>query len=52
VIANLKASFSFARNNDVAMPRAQFDLANVSAGPINLLGDQGRALLASGLFTS
>ena len=29
------------------MPRAQFDLANVSVGPVNLLGDQRRALLAS-----
>ena len=43
-IANLKAASSLPLDSDVAVLRAQFDLANLSAGAVNLLGDQGRAL--------
>ena len=33
------------------MPRAQFDLSNVTAGSVNLFGDQSRELLASVFLT-
>jgi len=38
-------------DDNVAKLLAQFDSANVSARAVNLLGDQGRALPALGLFT-
>jgi len=49
-IGNLKPSSPLALDNDIAVPRAQFDLSNVSAGGVNLLGDQRRALPGSGRF--
>jgi len=33
--------------NDVAVPRAQFDLANMAAGRVCLFCDQGRAFRAA-----
>ena len=45
-IRNLKASSTLALDNDVAVPRAQFDLPSLLA-PVNLLGNQGRARPAS-----
>ena len=51
-IRNLKAAGSRALDNDIAVPLAQFDLPDVSAGRINLFGDQGRGLQASTLFAS
>ena len=49
-IRNLRPSSSFALNHDVAVPRAQFDLSNMSAGSVNLFGDERRELLASVFF--
>src|SRR5208337_3569943 len=37
-IGNLKPSSPLALDNDIAVPRAQFDLSNVSSGAVNLLG--------------
>jgi hypothetical protein len=51
-IANLKAAGARTLDNDIAMPRAQFDLPNVSPGTVNLIGDQSCALQASALFAS
>jgi hypothetical protein len=51
-VANLKPTRSLALDDDLAVPRAQFDLANVSARVVNLLGDQGRALWAAELCTA
>jgi len=51
-IGDFKASSSLARNNDVAMSSAQFDLSNVTTSSIDFFSDQSRALLASGLFAS
>ena len=50
-IGNLQASSSLAIDDGVAVPCAQFDLCNVSAGAVNLLGDKSRALPASQLLT-
>ena len=50
-VANLKAARPLARNDDLAVPQAQFDLSNVSASAVNFLGDESRSLLASELFT-
>jgi hypothetical protein len=43
-MTDLKAARTFALDYDFAVRRAQFDLANVSAGAVNLLGDWSRAL--------
>ncbi len=43
-ITNLKTARALALDDGLAVPRAQFDLANVTTGSIDLLGDQGRAL--------
>jgi hypothetical protein len=43
-VANLKPARSFARDDNFAVLRAQFDLANVTASGIDLLRDQRRAL--------
>ncbi len=45
-VANLKPASPLALDDDSAMLRAQFDLANVTASGIDLFSDQGRALLA------
>jgi hypothetical protein len=42
-IRNLQAANTLALDDDLAVPRAQFDLTNVTAHAVNLLGDQGRA---------
>jgi hypothetical protein len=42
-VANLKSAQTLALDDDFAVPQAQFNLANVAAGGINLLGDQSRA---------
>jgi hypothetical protein len=47
-IANLKPASPLAIDDDLAVPRAQFDLAN-SAGAVNLRGDQGRVSGSAGL---
>jgi hypothetical protein len=39
-------------DDDLAVLRARFDFSNVSACPINLLGDQGRALQAAKGFAA
>jgi hypothetical protein len=49
-VANLKPACPLALDDDFAMRRAQFDLANVSAGAVNLRGDHGRALQTSASF--
>jgi hypothetical protein len=49
-IANLKAAHTLALDDDLAVQRAQFDLANVAASGIDLLRNQGRALGASARF--
>lgn len=46
-IANLKAASALAADDDFAVLRAQFDLSNMTASRVRLLGDQGRALWAS-----
>jgi len=51
-IRDLKTARPLALNDDLAVPLAQFDLANVSARAVNLFGDQGRAFWASAFFTS
>jgi hypothetical protein len=38
-----QAAGTLALNDDLAVPLAQFDLSNMAAGGVNLLGDQGRA---------
>ncbi len=38
---------ALALDDDLAVQRTQFDLAKVSASPVNFLGDQSRALQAS-----
>ena len=43
-IRNLKAALSLAFDDDIAVSRVQFNLANVAAAGINLFGDQCRAL--------
>jgi hypothetical protein len=43
-VANLKTASSLTLDDDLAMPRAQFDLPNVSASSIDFFGDQSRAL--------
>jgi len=40
-IANLKAASTLALDDNFAVQRAQFYLANVSASNINFFGDQG-----------
>ncbi len=50
-IRNLQASRSLPLDDDIAVPRAQLDLPNMSTGAVNLLGDQRRALPAPELFT-
>jgi hypothetical protein len=42
--ANLKPASTLALDDDLAVQRAQFDLANVAASSIDLLRNQGRAL--------
>jgi hypothetical protein len=49
-IADLKPALSLALDHDLAVAVAQFDLANVPARAVNLLGDQRRALPAVGLL--
>jgi hypothetical protein len=49
-VANLKAASRLALDDDLAMLRAQFDLANVTTGSIDLLRDQSRALQATASF--
>jgi hypothetical protein len=51
-IANIKAAGTLALDDDLAVPRAQFDLPNVSAGAINLLGNKSRAGWTSTSFAS
>ena len=51
-IRNLKPARALPLDDDLAVPFAGFDLANVSARAVNLLGDQGRALTAVGFFAS
>jgi hypothetical protein len=46
-IANLEAARPLALDDDLAAQKAQFDLANVTARAVNLLGDQRRAIQAS-----
>ena len=46
------AAPAFASDHGLGMAIAQFDLSNVTASAIDLLRNQGRALTASGLFTS
>lgn len=43
-IANLKRARMLALDDDMAVLRAQFDLPNVSASGVHLLGDQAGAL--------
>jgi hypothetical protein len=43
-VANLKTARALAFDDDLAVRRAQFDLADVAASSIDLLRDQGRAL--------
>jgi hypothetical protein len=43
-VANLKTASPLARDDDVAVQRAQFDLPNMTASSIDLFRDQGRAL--------
>ena len=43
-IANLKTARTLALDHDIAVQRAQFDLANVAASGIDLFRNQGRAL--------
>src|SRR5208283_3961889 len=43
-IASLKTARALALDDDLAMLRAQFDLANVSPRAVNFLGDQSGAL--------
>jgi hypothetical protein len=47
---DLQAASTFALDDDFAVQRAQFDLANVSAGAVNLLGYLGRALQTTASF--
>ena len=49
-IRNLQAAGSLALYDDLAGSRIQFDLANVAAGAVNLLGYESSALAAVGLF--
>jgi hypothetical protein len=51
-IRNVGAAVTLALDDDFAVQRAQFDLANVPARAVNLLGDQGRALRAAASFAS
>jgi hypothetical protein len=46
-IGNLKTASTPPLDDDLTVPRAQFDLPNVSARAVNLLGYQGRALYAA-----
>jgi hypothetical protein len=46
-VANLKTASALTLDDDLAMPRAQFDLPNVSASSIDFFCDQGRALRAA-----
>ena len=48
-IGNLRASSQLTPDDNVAMPRAQFDLPDVATRPVNLLGDQNRGRLALAL---
>jgi len=43
-VANLKSARPLSLDHSFAVQRAQFDLTNVTARAVNLLGDQGRAL--------
>jgi hypothetical protein len=49
-IRNLQSATPLALDDDLAVVRAQFDLSNVTARAVNLLGDQSRALQAAGLL--
>jgi hypothetical protein len=49
-VADLKPPRLLALDDDLAVALAQFDLANVSARAVNLLGDQSRALDAAARF--
>jgi len=49
-IADLQPASTFTLDDDFAVTQAQFDLANVAARAVNLLGDHGRALRASARF--
>jgi len=49
-IGYFKAARSLALDDDVAVPLAQFDLADVAARAVNLLCNQSRALPALELF--
>jgi hypothetical protein len=51
-IRNLQAAGTLALDDDSAVPRAQFDLANVSARAVNLFGNQSCALSASAFLAS
>jgi len=46
-VGNLQTAGTFALDNDFAVPLAQFDLPNVTAGAVNFFGDQRRALQAA-----
>jgi hypothetical protein len=49
---NLQSALAFSRDDDVAMPRAEFDLPDVASGDIDLLGCSGRACEAVACLTS
>ena len=46
-VANLKTARALAFDDDLAVRRAQFDLADVAASSIDFFSDQGRALQAA-----
>jgi hypothetical protein len=46
-VANLKPARALALDDDLAMQRAEFDLANVTTSSIDLLRNQRRALVAT-----
>jgi hypothetical protein len=49
-VLNLETARPLARNHDLGMAIAESDLPNVTAGVVDLLGDQSSALLASRRF--
>jgi len=49
-IRNLKAATARALDNNIAVPRAEFDLPDMSAGAVDLFSDQSRGRQASTLF--